>query len=130
LNWRIFPLIILSVAFLVSLVSLASFPWNLAPASWSIATVVFSVLTGFSVVLIAYWVYDDRVYVDWVYARALMVENTFEKRIKRLEGIAGLTTSEKAEENAPALPPKNPYYSDSARALLGMQEKAKEKKQP
>jgi len=121
---------LLIVAFLVSLVSLASFPWNLVPASWSIATVVFSVLTGLSVVLVAYYVYDDNVHADWAYARALRVENTFEKRIKRLEETAGLTTSDRAKENGRAFPPKNPYYSDSARALLGMEKEAKEKKQP
>jgi len=130
LNWRIFPVIILSVAFLVSLVSLALFPWNLAPAPWSIATVVFSVLTGFSVILVAYSVYDDRDYSDWTYARALRVENTFDKRITRLEEIVGLTTLEKAEKNARASAPKNPYYSDSARERLGMRGEIKEKKQP
>ena len=129
MNWRIFPVLILSVAFLVSLVSLASFPWNLMPASWSIATVVFSVLAGFSTVLVAYYVYDDKDHADWAYARALRVENKFEERIKRLEEIAAVRTSEKYGRNVQPPAPKNPYYSDSARALLGMPEEPKENKE-
>jgi len=119
--------IIMSLAFLFSLVSLASFPWNLVPESWGIATVVFSVLTGFSTIMVAYFVYEDRGYADWVYARMLSVEDRFEKRIKTLEGIAGVGKSEKAQEKVRPPPPKNPYYSDSARTLLEMREEPKDK---
>jgi membrane protein implicated in regulation of membrane protease activity len=79
MNSRILPVILLSLAFLFSLVSLASVPWNII-STWEIATLIFSVLIGFATVLVAYYVYHD-------YENAEVGFDTLKNRIERLEGI-------------------------------------------
>lgn len=86
MNERIFPLLVLAIAFLVSLGSLAFVSWNIV-SNWEIATIVFSVLTGFATVLVAYYVYKDYENTQWRIDRAENEDTTLQNLIERLEGI-------------------------------------------
>ena len=79
-NPRIFAVLVISVAFLMSLYGLASIPpasWRTLD-SWQMASIVLNALTSFSVLLVAYWVYSDY---DRNQQEFLMLRN----RLQRIE---------------------------------------------
>jgi len=101
LNVRVFPVVILTINFLLSLGILFAFPWKIAP-TWEIGTVVFSLLTGFSVLLVAYFLYHD--YED--------TKSSYDYLSSKLEKL------EKTEKEKDSLAEKNYFYSEQERAVI------------
>jgi len=85
MNERIIPVVILAIAFLLSVGSLLSIPqdiWNLLP-SYTWAILAFNLLVALSTVLVAYWVYDDYERIEQTY-KTIDYDS---RRADRLEGI-------------------------------------------
>ena len=77
MNKRFFPVVVLSFGLLVSLVLLARIPsgsWGINPLTEAIF--ILYLLVTFSLILVAYWVYEDGKKLD-------QVERTIMRKVER-----------------------------------------------
>jgi hypothetical protein len=115
MNVRIISVVILSIALLLSIGSIAYIAsisqdvWNSMPTyEWAI--IAFNFLVVLATVLVAYWVYDDYEKLEWTYGRSdslsrenkrlgEIVDDNFDIVFKRLEKIEETLKKEEKQKN-------------------------------
>ena len=97
MNVRVIFVVILSVAFLLSIVSFASM-WSYTGSygsyvpTYEYALIASNILECFGIVFVAYWVYENNEDSNWFHSRIYNVS-------KRLDKIEEMQKKEEKQEN-------------------------------
>jgi len=99
MNVRVIFVVILSVAFLLSIVSLAliwsyvvSYEVPISLPTWLYALIASNILACFGIVFVAYWVYENNEDSNWFHSRIYNIS-------KRLDKIEEMHKKEEKQEN-------------------------------